>query len=256
MSMRSLFAPLTLAAFALACGGASEAPGPPPAAPAGPTAAKPAAAPTGTASISGKVSYEGAIPAAEKVKIAADPKCQAQHPQGLEKQAVQVSNGGLAHAFVWVKSGVSGTYPAPTQPVTLDQRGCMYHPHVVGVQAGQPITIKNSDDTLHNIHPKPTVNKEFNFGQARKGMETNRTFDQAEVMIPVGCDVHPWMRCYISVVSHPFFAVTKDDGTYEIKGLPAGEYEVEVQHEKLKALSQKITVKDAEGGKLDFAFKG
>ena len=255
MSLRPPVVLLSVA-FAVACGG-SESPAPPPVAPGAPTAAKPAATTAkGTASISGKVTYDGAVPAAEKVKVSADPKCQAQHPQGLEKQPVRVANGALADAFVWIKSGISGTQAAPTEPVLLDQQGCTYHPHIVGVQAGQPLKIKNSDDTLHNIHPKPTVNTEFNLGQARKGMETNNTFDKQEIMIPVGCDVHPWMRSYISVVSHPYFAVSKDDGTFEIKGLPAGEYEVEVVHEKLKSLTQKITVKDGEAGKVNFAFKG
>ena len=256
MSLRSTVVLLSLV-LAVACGGASESPAPAPAAPSGPSAAKPAA-PTakGTASISGKVTFAGAVPAAEKIKVSADPKCQAQHPQGLEKQPVRVTNGALADAFVWIKTGITGTQAAPAEAVLLDQQGCTYHPHIVGVQTGQPLKIRNSDDTLHNIHPKPTVNTEFNLGQARKGMETSKTFDKQEIMIPVGCDVHPWMRSYISVVSHPFFTVSKDDGSFEIKGLPAGEYEVEVIHEKLKSLSQKITVKDGEAGKLDFAFKG
>jgi uncharacterized protein (DUF2141 family) len=97
------------------------------------------------------------------------------------------------------------------------------------------------------------VNAEFNVGQPRKGMESTKTFDKQEIMIPVGCDVHPWMRSYISVVSHPFFAVTKDDGTYEIKGLPPGDYEVEAFHEKLKTQTQKITVKDGDNT-LDFTY--
>jgi len=256
MSLRSPVVLLSLV-LTLACGGASESPAPPVAAPGAPSAAKPPAATAkGTASISGKVTYDGAVPAAEKVKVSADPKCQAQHPQGLEKQPVRVTNGGLADAFVWIKSGITGTHAAPAEPVLLDQQGCTYHPHIVGLQTGQAIKIRNSDDTLHNIHPKPTVNTEFNLGQARKGMETNKTFDKQEIMIPVGCDVHPWMRSYISVVSHPFFTVSKEDGTFEIKGLPAGEYEVEVIHEKLKSLTQKVTVKDGESGKVTFAFKG
>jgi plastocyanin len=191
------------------------------------------------------------------VKTAADPNCAKMHPQGLEKKVVDVdAGGGLAHAFVWVKSGVSGSHPAPTEPVLLDQQGCTYHPHIIGVQAGQPIKIRNSDDTLHNIHPRPTVNAEFNIGQPRKGMETTKTFDKEEVMIPVGCDVHPWMRSYIAVVKHPFFAVTKEDGTFEIKNLPAGEYEVEAVHGKLKSTVGKVTVKDGEAAKLDLAYKG
>jgi hypothetical protein len=253
MSLRSPLAVITLGLvpLAVACGGSP--PSPPPAA--APSAA-PAAPAGGSGSISGKVTFDGTPPAPEKVKVGADPNCAKLHPAGLEKKSVDTAGGGLAHAFVWVKAGVSGSYPAPSEPVLLDQQGCMYHPHVIGVQAGQPIKIRNSDDTMHNIHPRPTTNSEFNVGQARKGMESVRTFDKEELMIPVGCDVHPWMRSYVSVVGHPFFAVTKDDGTYEIKGLPAGEYEVEVRHEKAAATTQKVTVKANESAKADFAVKG
>jgi carboxypeptidase family protein len=151
---------------------------------------------------------------------------------------------------------VTGTFPAPTTPVEIDQQGCNYTPHIVAMQANQPLKIKNNDDTLHNIHPRPTVNAEFNIGQPRKGMESTKTFDKKEVMFPVGCDVHPWMRAYISVLDHPFYAVTKEDGTFEIKGLPPGDYEVEAYHEKLKTQTQKVTVKAGEPAKVDFAFKG
>jgi plastocyanin len=242
--------------FLFACGGSEPQTQAPPATTA--AAAAPAAAPAGgpTGSITGKISFTGTVPPAEKVKTAADPKCAAMHKDGLEKQLVQVKDGGLAHAFVYLKTGVTGTYPAPTTPVLLDQQGCTYHPHIVGLQVGQPITIRNSDDTLHNIHPRPTLNSEFNVGQARQGMEATKTFDKEEVMIPVGCDVHPWMRSYISVLSHPFFAVSAEDGTYEIKNVPAGDYEVEVFHEKLKTQTQKVTVKAGEAAKVDLSYQG
>ena len=251
MSFRQAVTLLALATIPAACGGGSTTDQSAP-----PSTTAPAAAPaaSGDGTISGKVSFTGTAPAPEKVKVAADPKCQGMHPQGLEKQTVAVKDGGLAHVFVWVKNAPGGG-AAPTDAVELDQQGCEYHPHVVGVRTGQPIKIKNSDDTLHNIHPRPTVNAEFNIGQPRKGMESTKTFDKQEIMIPVGCDVHPWMRSYISVVSHPYFAVTKEDGTYEIKDLPAGEYEVEAYHEKLKTQTQKITVKDGDN-KLDFTYQG
>jgi plastocyanin len=255
--MRKSFALLTLGALpAFACGGSSPEPTPAPAATAAAPAGAPAAPAAGATTITGKVSFEGTAPAAEKVKTSADPKCQQMHPQGLEKKTVAVNNGGLAHAFVWLKTGVTGSHPAPAEPAVLDQQGCEYHPHVVAVRTGQTINIKNSDDTLHNIHPRPTVNKEFNIGQARKGMESQRSFDKQEIMIPVGCDVHPWMRSYISVVDHPYFAVTNDDGTYEIKNVPPGDYEVEVVHEKLKNQTQKVNVKAGAPAKADFTFKG
>jgi plastocyanin len=174
----------------------------------------------------------------------------------MERQPIHVKDGGLADVLVYVKSPVSGTYAAPADPVTLDQKGCDYSPHMVTMQAGQGLKIRNSDDTLHNIHPRPTANEEFNFGQAKQGMEKTRVFDKAEVMIPVGCDVHPWMRAYISVFTNPFYTVTKEDGTFEIKGLPAGEYEIEAFHGKLKSQTQKVTVKSGEATALNFAYKG
>lgn len=261
MSIRNRFAVLVLAAVAVtaACGGekTETAPPPPPAgAAASPAAGAPAAAPAGSETISGKVSFDGTVPPPEKVKLSADPKCVEMNKDGLEKQPIKVQDGGLANVFVYVKSGPTGSFPAPTEPAVIDQQGCNYTPHVVAMQAGQPLKIKNSDDTLHNIHPRPTVNAEFNIGQPRKGMETTKTFDKKEIMIPVGCDVHPWMRAYISVLDHPFYAVTKEDGTFEIKGLPPGDYEVEAYHEKLKTQTQKISVKAGEPAKVDFAFKG
>jgi plastocyanin len=256
---------LAVVAFAaplafVACGG-GEKQETPAAAPASTPAAAPAAGAgggvaKGTASIGGKISFAGTAPAPEKIKVSADPYCQKEHKDGLERKVVDVKDGGLKDVFVYVKSGITGTYPPPTEAVELDQQGCMYKPHIVALQVGQPLKIKNNDETLHNIHPRPAVNQEFNVGQARKGMEVTKTFDKKEVMIPVGCDVHPWMRSFISVLDHPFFAVTDEDGKYEIKGLPAGEYEVEAVHEKLKSQTGKLTVKDGEKATLDLSYKG
>lgn len=259
MSMKSL-AVLSLAVLPfVACGG-GEAPKSEsaPAAEA-PKGAAPEAAPAasaGTASVSGKIAFEGTVPPAEKVKLTADPKCAEMHKDGLERQAIKVKDGGVADVLVYVKSGLTGTYPAPAEPVLLDQNGCDYHPHMVAMMAGQKLKIRNSDDTLHNIHPRPQVNQEFNQGQAKKGMEMQKLFDKPEMLIPVGCDVHPWMRAFISVLSNPYFAVTGEDGTFEIKGLPAGEYEIEAAHGKLKTVSAKVTVKDGEAAKLSLTYKG
>jgi Carboxypeptidase regulatory-like domain len=262
MFMRKTLAVVAFAAplALVACGGGEKQEAPP-AAPATTQAAAPGApaggaAAKGSASIAGKISFAGTPPAPEKIKVSADPYCQKEHKDGLERKVVDVKDGGLKDVFVYVKSGVTGTYPAPTEAVELDQSGCMYRPHIVALQVGQPLKIKNADETLHNIHPRPAVNQEFNIGQPRKGMESTKTFDKKEVMIPVGCDVHPWMRSYISVLDHPFFAVTDEDGKYEIKGLPAGEYEVEAVHEKLKSQTGKITVKDGEKATLDLSYKG
>jgi hypothetical protein len=258
MAMKSLVRIVvgSLPLAVVACGGSNEsAPASAPATQA-PAAAAPAAASAGSATVSGKISFDGTAPAPEKVKLTADAKCAAMHKDGLDRVPVHVTDGGLADVLVYVKSGLSGSYPAPAEPVLLDQKGCDYTPHMVAMQAGQKLKIRNSDDTLHNIHPRPKDNAEFNIGQPRQGMESEKSFEKAEMLIPVGCDVHPWMRAYINVLDNPFFAVTKEDGTFEIKGLPSGEYEIEAFHGKLKNQSQKVTVKDGETAKLDFAFKG
>ena len=261
MSMRKSLAVLTLAApfFLVACGGGGQSEttattmssAPATSAGAGTGAA---AASGGSGSISGKVTFAGVAPAPDKIKTSADPKCHEMHKGGLERHSVEIKDGGVGNTLVYVKNAPAGGAGDMSEAV-LDQEGCMYKPTMLAVRTGQPIKIRNSDDTLHNIHPRPTKNAEFNIGQPRKGMETTKTFDKEEVMIPVGCDVHPWMRSYITVMSHPYFAVTKEDGSFEIKGLPAGEYEVEANHPKLKTTTAKVTVKDGDA-KVDLPFKG
>lgn len=260
MSMRKTLALLTLAApFALvACGGGGQSTDT-----ASTTAttlgagqgasATAGGAASGTGSISGKVTFAGTAPAPEKIKTSADPKCAEMHKGGLERHTVEIKDGGLANTLVYVKNAPAGA-TTPTEEALLDQEGCMYKPSMLAVRTGQPIKIRNSDDTLHNIHPRPTKNAEFNIGQPRKGMETTKSFDKEEVMIPVGCDVHPWMRSYISVLTHPYYAVTKEDGSFEIKNLPPGEYEVEANHPRLKTTTAKVTVKDGDA-RLDLPFK-
>jgi hypothetical protein len=218
---------------------------------AGPAAAGTSAGATGSGAIAGTVSFSGTAPPPQTAKLSADPKCAAFHKGGLKSQPIKVKNGGLADVLVYVKSGIGASYSAPAEPLLLDQIGCAYHPSMAVVMVAQPLRIRNSDDTLHNIHPRPSVNKEFNIGQPRKGMEVTRSFEKPELMIPTGCDVHPWMRAYISVLAHPFFAVTDEDGSYEIKALPDGEYEVEAVHSQLKRVTGKVSVKAGKTSTLD-----
>lgn len=206
-------------------------------------------------SIVGTVTFQGEPPAPARVDMGHnDPKCAAMHPEGASKRTILVHDGRLANAFVWLKGGVSGDHPPPIGRAVLDQRGCFFIPHVLGVRKGQAITIRNSDETLHSIHARPGLNAEFHLGQPRI-MQTARTFDKPELMIPISCAVHPWMGAYVSVVDHPYFAVTGRDGTFEIPDVPPGEYEIEVVHEELKSQSRPITVGAEQKARADFAFK-
>lgn len=232
-----------------------EEPTPAPAA-AGAPAPAPAAA-AGAATLTGKVAFEGTAPTLERLKMDADAFCKQAHAAPVYSQEAVVNpNNTLQWVFVYVKEGLGGSYPAPTTPVTIDQRGCQYHPHVFGIQAGQPLKILNSDATLHNIHALPKKNPEFNIGQPFKGMETVKKFDVPEVGVLFKCDVHKWMGAYAGVLNHPFYAVTGDQGTFEIKNLPPGNYVVEAWHEKYGAQTQNVSVTGSESKTVDFAFKG
>ncbi len=249
MKMQAL-APFVLAALLVACGGGEKpapAPSPAPAEPAAP----PAAAPAGGGSISGAVSYSNGDPDTP-IAMDADPVCAGLHATSVTTQTVEASGGKLAGAFVYLKEGITGSYPVPSEPAVLDQKGCQYTPHVWGIRAGQKMIIRNSDPTLHNIHALPAKNAEFNQGQPFQGMEMERTFDQPEVMVRFKCDVHPWMSGWMGVLDHPFFAVSGADGSFTIGNVPAGNYVVEAWHETLGTRTQNVTV--SEGGQVALSF--
>jgi plastocyanin len=205
--------------------------------------------------VTGTARFEGTAPAPAQLKMAADPVC-VREAKNTTSEAIIVGDGGvLQNVFVYVKDGLGArTYPPPATAVVLDQRGCRYTPHVFGVQVGQPVEIVNSDPTLHNVHAMPKANDEFNFGQPVQGMRMRRTFSKPEVMVPVRCDVHGWMNAYAGVVTHPFHAVTKADGTFTITGLPPGKYTLEAWHERLGTQTQAITIDGKKDATATFSF--
>lgn len=217
--------------------------------------AKEAAAQGGTATISGRVTLEGTPPASEKIKMAADPVCLQQHKEPVFSEQVVVNNGALQNALVYVKEGAKGPLSSPTTPVVINQVGCQYQPHVFGIQTGQPLEIRNSDPTLHNINAQPKLNKRFNIAQPTKGMKSTKSFDKPEVGIPFKCNVHPWMSAYVGVFEHPFFGVTDAQGTFTLSSLPAGTYTVDAWHEKYGTSSQSVTVAEGETKQLSFTFR-
>jgi plastocyanin len=250
---------LTCALTLAGCGGGDKTAAPKTetaAAPAGGVAAVPDEA--NGATITGKVVFTGTKPVMKTIDMSANPVCMKAHPTPPKSEEVLVNdNGTVKNAFVWVKSGLPDkTWQVPSTAVALDQNGCMYKPHVIGIMAGQNIDIKTSDPTNHNIHPMPAVNAEWNESQPPGSADKMQTFPRQEVMVPVKCNIHPWMKAYVGVVNHPFFAVTGDDGTFTIKGLPPGTYTLEVWQEKYGTQDQQITVGAKDSKTLDFTIKG
>jgi plastocyanin len=208
--------------------------------------------PATVATINGTVKFDGTTPKVSKIDMSQDPGCKGTN----EAENVVVSGGDLANVFVYVKDGLGNrTFDAPKDAVVLDQKGCQYHPHVLGVMAGQTVDIKNDDPTTHNIHPTPKDNREWNESQPPSSADIQKNFAREEIMLPVKCNQHPWMKMYINVVKNPFFAVTAKDGKYEIKGLPPGDYTIAFVHEKLGEQDQKVTVAAKDTKTVDQSFK-
>ncbi len=212
--------------------------------------------PVYAASISGIVKYEGAAPKFKEIKMDADPICQSHHTDAVYPQTLVIGEGNtMANVFIQVKSGLPNKqYPAPTEPVVVSQVGCMYDPHVFGAMVGQPVKILNPDGTLHNVHVMSKVNPEFNLAMPKFRTETTKIFDKAEPMFPFKCDVHPWMLAWVSIMSHPYFATTKQDGKFTIDNLPAGTYELEAWHEKLGTQKASVTLADGQAKETNFTF--
>ncbi len=252
-------------AIASACGGPGTNKGAEPPGNAAATAAGPYSGPTGT--VSGVVSFDGTPPAPRKIDTSADPVCGQKNPN-LTTDDTIVKDGKLANVFVYIKDGtVDGggkkvgdyTWTAPTTPVQLDQNGCHYAPHVLGIMVNQKLSVTNSDQTQHNVHPTPKVNPEWNQTQAVGAAPIEKTFARPEQLIPVKCNQHPWMKAYIGVMRTPFFAVSSTDGTFKISGVPAGTYTVVAWREggaNGTEKEMKVTVPANGDGKADFAFGG
>jgi len=243
MLRRSAFLPLAILILA-ACQKQASAPEPS-AAPASPSAAAPAATgrgATGSATISGTVKLIGTPPEMAMTKRQADPYC-AKTPT-KEEEVIVGAGGGLKNVVVRISKGLSGRYEPPVAPAIVDQNTCMYRPRVQGIVVGQPVHIKNSDMTLHNVHGYKGASTLFNQAQLPGQPPMIKLFTDADQMAKLKCDVHPWMTGWVLVSSHPFFAVTGDDGSFKISGVPAGSYTVEAWHERYGTKTAELTVTD------------
>lgn len=242
---------VVLALGTTGCGKKEEAPA---------TAEQPAAGktvdPSTAGTISGTVKFTGTPPPPVRIRMDADAACAKMHPGPVTVSEVETgANGGLANVVVYVKEGLEGySFPPPTETIELDQEGCMYKPRVMAVRAGQRIEILNSDNTTHNVHWIPAVNREDNRSQPPGGEKIATTFARQEVAIPVKCNIHPWMQAYIAVVAHPYFQVTGNSGAFELKNLPPGTYTLEAWHEKLGRITQQVTLGPSESKTVELVF--
>jgi plastocyanin len=211
---------------------------------------------TGAAVIRGTVKFAGTAPAPKAISMSADPNCAKQHPGPVfSPEVIADPKGGLQNVVVFVADGLGErSFAPPREPVVIEQKGCQYQPHVLVVRANQPLEVVNDDPTSHNIHPTPANNREWNKAEP-PGAKVEEAFAREEVAIPVKCNIHPWMRGYIAVFKHPYFIVTRENGSFELPNLPPGTYTIKAWHEKLGTATQTITIGANETRELSFVFK-
>ena len=191
-----------------------------------------------TGTVAGVISWRGPAPTRKRVDTSADPACAQTNPR-LIIELPLVRGGKLANVFVYVKGGETAegkklsdlSFRAPERDVVVDQKGCVFIPHVIGVMVGQVVSVTNGDATAHNVHFTPKRNADSNHSHAAGGPPITRRFETPETMVPLRCNQHPWMKTYVGVLAHPFFAVTGEDGKFEIRGLPPGKYTLAAWHE-------------------------
>ncbi len=204
-----------------------------------------------------EVAYTGTVPAPKALNMSATPMCAAAHPEPVSDDALLVRDGHLSNAVVWIKSGLGDrAFPVPNEAIKIDQRGCLYHPRVAAVMVGQAVEFVNSDPEPHNVHGRPETIKPWNFMMSRQNASRTLYFDKPEVGIRVGCDIHPWMVAYMTVLPHPYFAVTAADGSVTLPNVPPGDYVVAVWHEKLGLKEQAVSLAPSATAKVQFAYAG
>lgn len=208
-------------------------------------------------SITGTVTLEGAPPVLRPIDMSAAPACvQADPLPVVPPTVVTGANGALANVVIYVKEGLGHyRFDTPTAPAILDQKNCMYAPHVIALMTNQPFEIRNSDATLHNVHPMPRHNRQWNTSQPAGAAPLKSSFARPELGIPVVCSVHPWMSAFVFAFDHPYFAVTSTTGKFKLKNLPPGTYTIEAWHEQYKALDQTVTLAPRESKSVSFTFR-
>ena len=207
--------------------------------------------------IRGHVRVAGKAPGNPIIRMGMDPMCSRMNAGKRVVQEVVVASldGSLANVFV----SLQGSFPrttVPTEPVTIDQRGCIYRPRVAGMRVGQSLLVRNGDALLHNVHGLSALGNGFNVSEPAAGVVQTFRPAKEEIMLHIRCDVHSWMTSYVGIVGHPYFAVTGGDGTFEIANVPAGTHTIQSWHERFGVLSQTVRVKGGATATVEFAFTG
>jgi hypothetical protein len=209
-------------------------------------------------SVSGVIKFDGTLARMRPINMAAEPACAKEHAghPAMTEEAVAGSDGTLQNVIVYLKGDFSQyAFSTPQTPVALDQKGCQYHPHVLALMADQEFDVINSDPVTHNIHPLPMDNREWNQSQPPGSSPIHQDFARPEVAIPVKCNIHPWMKAYIGVFSNPYYQVTGEDGSFDIKNVPPGTYTVSAWHEQYGTAEQTVTIGPKESKNITITFK-
>jgi hypothetical protein len=212
--------------------------------------------PSTAGSISGTVKLDGAPPVFKPINMSAEAACVQANPSAVVPPIVITgAHGALANVVVYVKSGLgSYRFDVPSTPVALDQKGCMYEPRILALMTSQPFEVHNEDQTIHNVHPMPRVNRPWNKSEPIGDPPIEANFTKPELAIPIACNIHPWMRAYMFVFAHPYFAITLRTGDFELKGLPPGTYVIEAWQERFGTQDETVTLGPRESKTLDFVF--
>jgi plastocyanin len=213
--------------------------------------------PTTAGTIEIKVGYDGPASQPKEISMRSAPQCAAAHASPVFDQSLVVRDGRLLNAVVWIKQGLEGWgFASAPDPVTIDQKGCVYEPRVAAVMVNQPVQFRNSDPEAHNVHGRPQASRSWNFMMSRPGGTRDVIFGQPEVAVPIGCDIHPWMAGYIAVISNPYFGVTPATGVVTLSNVPPGDYVIGVWHEKLGTKESKVTLPPSGQVSVDVIFAG
>jgi len=204
--------------------------------------------------ISGKVTYEGTLANRKPIDMSREPSCAKMYttPQ-LSETVVTGSGNSLENVVVYISAGAPDD-SAPTTAAVFTQKGCRYIPHLLAFQVNQEIKIQNEDQTSHNIHPLPKLNREWNKSQPPGAPPISEKYDKAEIF-PVKCNVHPWMHGTFAVMKNSHYAVTGDGGSFTLPNLPPGKYTVTAYHEAYGEQSQEVTITGTETKAINFVFK-